>query len=295
MSTIRATSSQILTLQTIVVLTLSTFVKDARLLESPTDDELIRLLPRRSRIRIDEVRHLFRNFADCSSIEPGNSEGASSIMFSRREIDIVNYYASLGKVARDMATLMPYRNQNELRKLTQVIEDMELCLSDEYENMLNETVGVLDRLEMSRLKEIQTLKVNYKPAKSQAEVRKKQLDRRQSPELTEEERKILPQWAVNKTVEWRKLVSDGDPRPIFGCDWCGPKIRAGYDGPLLVKSKLCPTCNKFEKEGYYMRMSAGGSKRTFCLGNETVWWSNQAYLMGTTGKVAEYNSQTVKI
>ena len=104
---------------------------------------------------------------------------------------------------------------------------------------------------------------------------------------------MLPQWAVSKTVEWRKLVSDGDPRPVFGCAWCGPKIRAGYEGPLLVKSKLCPTCKVFEKEGYYSRMTAGGSKKTFCLGNETVFWSNQAFLQGTTDEVAKSNSQKV--
>eukprot|EP00574_Skeletonema_japonicum_P009218 CAMPEP_0201720008 /NCGR_PEP_ID=MMETSP0593-20130828/5049_1 /ASSEMBLY_ACC=CAM_ASM_000672 /TAXON_ID=267983 /ORGANISM="Skeletonema japonicum, Strain CCMP2506" /LENGTH=620 /DNA_ID=CAMNT_0048210549 /DNA_START=52 /DNA_END=1914 /DNA_ORIENTATION=+ len=271
--------------------TLSVFIKEARLLESPTEDALIRLLPRKSRIRDDEVRHLFRNFADCSSIESDYSKGDSSIIFSRREIDIVNYYSSKGKVARDMATLMPYRAEYDLRKLAHFIEDMELCLNDKYVEMLNETVGILDSLEVSRLSEIQKLKKHYKPRPSPAEARKKQLEKRQSPELTEEERQILPQWAVHKTLEWRNLVSGGDPRPIFGCTWCGPKIRADYEGPLLVKSNLCPTCEEFEKEGYYMKIAAGGSKRTFCLGNETVWWSNQAYLMGTTDKVAEYNSQ----
>ena len=126
------------------------------------------------------------------------------------------------------------------------------------------------------------------PALPKKENLKKQLESRQSSELTEEERQILPQWAVSKTVEWRKLVSDGDPRPIFGCDWCGPKIRAGYEGPFLVYSKLCPTCKEFEKEGYYSKMTASGSKKTFCLGDKTVWWSNSDYLLGTTDKAENF-------
>lgn len=269
--------------------TFSDFVKNARLLESPTNDALIKLLPRTSRIRVDEVRHLYRNFADCSNIE-----GDSSIIFSRREIDIVNYYFFLGKVPRDMATLMPYRAEKDLRQLTKVIEDMGLCESPEYVKMLQETVGILDRMEIAAAQnavKTNSGKSDGATAPPNPIKTKKQMNLRQSPELTEEERQILPQWAVSKTVEWRKLVTEGDPRPVFGCNWCGPKIRTGYEGPLLVKSELCPTCTEFEKEGYYMRMTAGGSKKTFCLGNETVWWSNQAYLMGTTDKVAESKSQ----
>ena len=34
-------------------------------------------------------------------------------------------------------------------------------------------------------------------------------------------------------------------------------------------------------------MTAGGTKKTFCVGDETLWWSNQAYLMGTTDKVTK--------
>ncbi|KAK1736014.1 hypothetical protein QTG54_013150 [Skeletonema marinoi] len=243
--------------------TFSDFIKNARLLESRTEEALARLLPRTSRVRSDEVRHLYRNFADCPIIE-----GDSSIIFSRREIDIVNYYSFLGKVPRDMATLMPYRAEKDLRQLAKVIEDMGLCLSGDYVKMLSETVGILHSLETSAAQNAAKtvhLKANGAPAPPNPIKVKKQLNLRQSPELTEEEREMLPQWAVSKTVEWRKLVSDGDPRPVFGCAWCGPKIRAGYEGPLLVKSKLCPTCKVFEKEGYYSRMTAGGSKKLSVL------------------------------
>eukprot|EP00986_Skeletonema_menzelii_P003949 scaffold1293_cov139-Skeletonema_menzelii.AAC.4 len=271
--------------------TFSEFIEKARLLESPTEEALARLLPRTSRVRGDEVRHLYRNFADCSTIQGDGS----SIMFSRREIDIVNYYYKiLGKVPRDMAALMPYRAEKDLRQLAKVIEEIGLCQSPEYVQMLKVTVGILDSLETSAVQNLAKSNSGTSsgaPAPPNPSKVKKQLNLRQSPELTEEERQMLPQWAVSKTVEWRKLVHDGDPRPVFGCDWCGPKIRNGYNGPLLVKSKLCPTCKEFEKEGYYSKMTAGGTKKTFCLGNETVWWSNQAYLMGTTNKVAKSNSQ----
>lgn len=267
---------------------LSEFIESARLLENPTEETLAQLLPRNSRVRRDEVRHLYRNFADCSDIDiEGDS---SSIMYSRREIDIVNYYFFLGKIPRDMATLMPYRVEKDIRQIAKVIEDIGLCLCDEYVKMLHETVGILDGLENSAVPHApKTKSVNRNGATvyHNPKLLKQRQELRQSPELTEEERKILPPWAVSKMVEWRKLVSDGDPRPIFGCDWCGPKIRDGYKGPLSVESKLCPTCKGFEEEGYYSKMTAGGSKKTFCFGYDTVFWSNLAYLQGTTNKVAK--------
>lgn len=260
--------------------TFSKFIKSARLLGNPNEEALAELLPRNSRVRGDDVRHLYRNFADCSIIE-----GDTSIIFSRREIDIVNYYLSLGKVPREMATLLPYRVEKDIRIIAKVIEDMGLCLSGEYVKMINETVGVLDSLEKRN-----EVTAQPKPNPNTNNY-KKRPDLRQSPELTEEERQILPQWAINKTVQWRKLVSDGDPRPIFGCQWCGPKIRDDYEGPKLITSELCPTCKEFERQGYYCQMAAGGTKRTFCFENETLWWSNQAYLVGTTDKVAKKISQ----
>lgn len=120
------------------------FIKRARLLENPNEETLAQLLPRNSRIRGDDTRHLYRNFADCSMIE-----GNYSIMFSRREIDIVNYYLSLGKIPREMATLIPYRAEKDVREIAKIIKDMGLCNSGEYVKMLHETVGVLDNLEKS--------------------------------------------------------------------------------------------------------------------------------------------------
>jgi hypothetical protein len=120
------------------------FIKRARLLENPNEETLAQLLPRNSRIRGDDTRHLYRNFADCSVIE-----GNYSIMFSRREIDIVNYYLSLGKIPREMATLIPYRAEKDVREIAKIIKDMGLCNSGEYVKMLHETVGVLDNLEKS--------------------------------------------------------------------------------------------------------------------------------------------------
>jgi hypothetical protein len=35
-------------------------------------------------------------------------------------------------------------------------------------------------------------------------------------------------------------------------------------------------------------MTASGSKKTFCLGNKTVWLSIQAYLLGATDKAANF-------
>ena len=268
------------------------FMEKARMLENPTEEALSRLLPRTSRVRSDEIRHLYRNFADCSNIQGDGS----SIMFSRREIDIFNYYYTvLGKIPREMAALMPYRAEKDLRRLAKVIDDIGLCQSQEYVEMLKVTVGFLDKLGSSAAKNVAKSSsgtVNEVPAPPPPPPNppskiKKQQSLRESPELTEWERENLPQWAVSKTVEWRKLVNDGDPRPVFGCEWCGPKIRNGYKGPFLVKSKLCPTCKRFEKEGYYSRMTAGGTKKTFCFGEETLWWSNQAYLSATTGKVAK--------
>ena len=110
---------------------------------------------------------------------------------------------------------------------------------------------------------------------------------RRSPNLMEEERRVIPNWALSQTVKWRKLVCSDDPRPVFGCGWCGPKIPPDYDGPLLVASGLCPTCKGFKEEGYSCKILREGNKKTFMKGDKTLWWSNKTYLKGTTKIVAE--------
>ena len=276
----------------LTVKTFSDFMKNARALGDPTPEALFQLLPNLSRIRGDDVRHLYRNFADCPIV--GRE---SSITFSRREIDIVNYYSLARKVPREMAVLLPYRAEKDLRKLIKTINDLGLHLSEEYIKMLSETVGILDNLETSVIQDDTKKNVSINqnlsvPLTHYKNTKKRNL--RESPELTDWERENLPQWAVNKTVEWRQMVSDGDPRPIFGCDWCGPKIRDGYDGPLLVDAELCFTCKVFERKGYYSEMICSGSKKTFGREGKTLWWSNAAYLKATTNEVATLHRTVTK-
>ena len=108
-------------------------------------------------------------------------------------------------------------------------------------------------------------------------------------QLSEEERNIVPDWAVKQMLAWKQLVCDGDPRPVFGCDWCGPKIKVGYEGPLSVTSELCPSCEGLKSEGFssqYHQSNNGNQKKAFYKDGERVYWSNKEFLLGTTNTVA---------
>lgn len=258
---------------------LSDFIKEARALESPTDEALAKLLPRSFRVRSDTLRHLYRNFADCSRIDcsPGDD---GDIAFSRREVDIVNYFFYSGKLARDMATLIPYRTEGSIIQNAKIIERMGLCCSEEYVKMLIETVGKLDSLE----KEVAELA----PVKK---VRTKKIDANElRQQLSEEERNIVPDWAVKQMLDWKQLVCNGDPRPVFGCDWCGPKIHVGYKGPFSITSELCPSCEGLKSEGFsfqwYQSTSNKTKRKTFYKDGERVYWDSKNFLLGTTNTVA---------
>jgi len=127
------------------------FLDKARALSPRTPGAMMGLLPQGCKLSENDVRHLFRNYADIREVH-GNRRGprsAERISFSLRELEIM-MYAKLKKMSdAQWNILLPYRPAKNLygfrRELFQWCGNFKDC--DAYKQHLEETVGVLFRLE----------------------------------------------------------------------------------------------------------------------------------------------------
>jgi hypothetical protein len=125
------------------------FVEEARALDVRTPSSIRKMLPDSCKFSEDDVRHLFRNFADCSEIG-GRTMGAYSLTFySRRELDILLYARYKDLEWRFCHALMPYRDHKNIewmaRETQSWVHDFPNCVS--YIQHLENTVGLLLSLE----------------------------------------------------------------------------------------------------------------------------------------------------
>jgi hypothetical protein len=100
------------------------------------------------RVLPEDARHLFRNFADSDTKECFKCPctGPKRLGISRREMDIMLYFNSKGKSARDCHYLMPYRSQRGLRRIFEAIKDLGIVDVDYMEHVTS-TVEKLETIE----------------------------------------------------------------------------------------------------------------------------------------------------
>lgn len=133
-------------------LALSDFLEKARKLKRRTPSAMLGLLPVNCNMSENDIRHLFRNFADSVEIR-GESFGTTgrpiTIAFSPREVEIMLYAGLKDLTVEKRLVLMPYRRESTLTRFHKDAltwtELLRTC--DAYVQHLEETVGLLFRLE----------------------------------------------------------------------------------------------------------------------------------------------------
>eukprot|EP00804_Cyclotella_cryptica_P002019 CCRYP_007412-RA/>CCRYP_007412-RA protein AED:0.18 eAED:0.18 QI:155/1/1/1/0.6/0.66/6/1480/859 len=94
----------------------------------------------------------------------------------------------------------------------------------------------------------------------------------------------IPVWA-NSSMKKRKMwVCAADPRPIFGCEWCGPSMQRDYPS---IEGNICDTCQIFAA-GMTRYYSKSARKCYFYDKNGKIRYeSTLQYLKGTTNFLSD--------
>jgi hypothetical protein len=122
------------------------FLEEARALDVRTPSSIRKILPDTFKLSEDDVRHLFRNFADCSEIRGKKTVSYAATYFSRREQDILLYGHFKKLELRVCRSLMPYRPYKNLqRHRDRWSAEFPHCAP--YIQHLENTVGLLFSLE----------------------------------------------------------------------------------------------------------------------------------------------------
>ena len=121
-------------------------------LDWSADESLIRLqehLPTENNLTLNQLRHLYRNFADSRSIKGRGDE----INLSRREFDIFTFCKKRGLTTIDALAMMPYRDLNGIERIWKDLDEkvsLDLRQSTSYDIELKSKVGLLMQLEKNR-------------------------------------------------------------------------------------------------------------------------------------------------
>ena len=124
------------------------FIAEAKSIEFFTAKDFANSLPKNSNVKKNTAHHLYRNFADCKEIGgPCLASKPCSIYYSRREIDIMNYFIIRNRDCRCAAKLIPYRPIHNIREMMQKLKDKGDWENENYGDMLVSTVGKILELE----------------------------------------------------------------------------------------------------------------------------------------------------
>lgn len=104
------------------------------------------------RVQTEEARHLYRNFADSpdnhrNALTRESSDKPLRLRLSRREVDIMLYFASKGQTAMDCHYLMPYRSRRKMREVFESIKTLVHDAKEEYMANVTATVEALIAIE----------------------------------------------------------------------------------------------------------------------------------------------------
>jgi hypothetical protein len=125
------------------------FLEKARALDVRTPSSIGNLLPATCELKENQVRHLFRNFGDCTEIFGRTTSKFAATFYSRRELDILLYGHFKKLEFRAFYALMPYR---PARSLASFWKERDRWItgfpySTPYFEHLEKTVGLLLRME----------------------------------------------------------------------------------------------------------------------------------------------------
>ena len=121
-------------------------------LDWSSDESLAQLqehLPSDNSLTVNQVRHVYRNFADARSID-GHED---NIDLSRREFDIVMFCKKRSLTPIDALAMMPYRYLNGIELIWKDLDEkvsLDLRQSTPYDIELKSKVGLLLQLEKNR-------------------------------------------------------------------------------------------------------------------------------------------------
>ena len=86
----------------------------------------------------------------------------------------------------------------------------------------------------------------------------------------------------------KKFVRGLDPRPSFGCSWCGVTAKSGDETPNDWAGGLCPICESFKDFGYTMKLyTTSRETKLFSTLTNAKLRGVKEYLTATTNLVAE--------
>ncbi|KAL7540052.1 hypothetical protein ACHAWF_006573 [Thalassiosira exigua] len=82
----------------------------------------------------------------------------------------------------------------------------------------------------------------------------------------------------------RAFCQPPDPRPVFGCHWCGPSQNDVSD---LANERLCPICKLFQDMGWFLWIQERANKKVYVDSNQRKYNSVREFLVQTTSMAGE--------
>jgi hypothetical protein len=76
----------------------------------------------------------------------------------------------------------------------------------------------------------------------------------------------------------KKCVTPPDPRPLFGCTWCGPKVQPDQEHLIQIKGDVCPACQYFADHGWDRVNLTQANKITFTTPDNQSLWNVKSFL-----------------